>query len=613
MQLALEDGTRTDLRVMSKDPAGYQTIEVVGAGHGTRYRFVPDGNGPVPDPCSRFQPEGPHGPSMVVNPARYPWRNPAPNVPLRGQVFYELHIGTFTEEGTFDSAIDLLPGLKELGITVIELMPVVEVAGKRNWGYDGVGLFAPTRNYGDEEAMKRFIDAAHGLGLGVILDVVYNHLGPDGNYLAQFSRSYFSRDHATDWGEGINFDGPGSEGVREFFMANAAYWISEFRLDGLRLDATQDIHDSSRPHILAEIGRVARAAAGDRRIVLVAENEPQRIEMVHPVEQGGLGLDGLWNDDFHHTVHAALTGSREAYYNDYTGSPQELLSSVLRGFLYQGQWYGWQEKGRGTLITGEPAEHLIVYLENHDQVANSLWGDRLVEMCAPGAYRAISALFLLGPQTPLLFMGQEYGATSPFLFFADHRESLRGPIHQGRRGFLRQFPSHAGPAAQAVVADPCAIETWRQCVLSREERRRNSPQLAFHRDLLSLRREDPVIRKQDRNRMAGAVLGPAALALRYFDPEHGDRLLLVNYGVGLELRPAREPLLSPGELRHWRLLWSSNDVRYRGPGIVHPEGPRGWNLPGQCAALLALSGEREEERQQDLPAAPSGAPPRREG
>ena len=308
---------------------GYFVGDVKDVRAGDTYRFLLDGEGPFPDPASRYQPEGPHGPSQIIDPSHFAWTDQAwQGIKLAHQVIYELHIGTFTREGTWRSASPQLPVLAELGITAIEVMPVAEFAGSFGWGYDGVDLFAPTRIYGAPDDFRAFVDAAHRCGIGVLLDVVYNHVGPDGNYLRKFSESYFTADHKTDWGEAINFYGQHSAPVREFYAANAAYWIKEFHLDGLRLDATQNVYDKSKDHILAEINRSARKAAGQRGIIVVAENEPQDTTLIRPQKEGGYGFDGLWNDDFHHSAMVALTGSREAYFADYLGSPQELLSSL---------------------------------------------------------------------------------------------------------------------------------------------------------------------------------------------------------------------------------------------------------------------------------------------
>jgi maltooligosyltrehalose trehalohydrolase len=510
---------------------------------------------------------------------------------MPGQVIYELHIGAFTSPGTFDAAAHELAELKRIGVTLIEIMPVAEFPGRWNWGYDGVDLYAPTHNYGDPDALRRFVDTAHALGLGVILDVVYNHLGPEGNYLSAFSDTYFSDQYDTDWGQAINFAGPESQEVRKFFIGNACYWIAEFHLDGLRLDATQNIYDDSSPHILAELSQAVRATAQPRTVVLLAENEPQQIRCVTPVEQGGYGLDAIWNDDFHHSARVALTGRREAYQTDYCGQAQEFLSAIKRGFLYQGQYYKWQKQPRGSVVTTQTAHTFVVFTQNHDQVANSLHGERLTTLASPAHNRALTALMLLAPMTPMLFMGQEFAASTPFLFFVDYGEGeLAANIYQGRKEFLSQFPSYGSPAAQAAVPDPCASHVFTRSKLDFSERTTHAPLYLLHQDLLRLRREDPLIARQDRWQLDGAVLGSHTLAVRFFgDTEELDRLLLVNLGSDLEYMPAPEPLLAPIPGGSWRLLWSSDDPRYAGPGIIHPCGPDGWRIPGASATFLVAT------------------------
>jgi maltooligosyltrehalose trehalohydrolase len=594
VEVVFEGGSGSPDLELAPETDGYFSGESPPAGAGSLYRFRLDGEGPFPDPASRFQPCGPHGPSEVIDPAAFQWTDSGwPGVAREGQVLYELHVGTFTREGTWRAAAERLPDLAELGVTVLELMPVAEFPGRFGWGYDGVDLFAPTRLYGRPDDFRAFVDRAHGLGLGVILDVVYNHLGPDGNYLKQFADAYFTDRYQNEWGEAIDFDGPGSGPVREFFIANAGYWIDELHLDGLRLDATQDVKDASPEHVLAAVARRARAAGGRRSIYLVAENEPQQVHLVRPPEAGGYGLDALWNDDFHHSAVVALSGRSEAYYRDYKGTPQELVSALKHGFLYQGQRYSWQEKRRGTPTFGLPHSTFVHYLQNHDQVANSARGARCHELASPGLNRALTALLLLGPATPLLFQGQEFCASSPFVYFADHEPDLARKVRSGRLEFLSQFPSVARPEVQAGVPDPAALETFERCRLDHSERAGGSHAGTWelHRDLLRLRREDPVIAPGDGAALDGAVLGPEALVLRFFAPPSDlgdDRLLLVNLGADLDLTPAPEPLLAPPAGARWRLLWSSEDPRYGGMGAPEPEDQDGcWRIAGRAALLLA--------------------------
>jgi maltooligosyltrehalose trehalohydrolase len=573
---------------LAAEPNGYFSGKVNNARPGTLYRYRLDGEESFPDPCSRYQPQGPHGPSMVVDPCAYKWNDQAwPGVEMAGQVIYELHVGTFTPQGSFDAAAQQLAALKQLGVTLVEIMPVAEFPGERNWGYDGVDLYAPAHVYGDPEALKRFVDASHALGIGVLLDVVYNHFGPDGNYVSAYSDDYFTTRYENDWGEAINFDGPGSAEVREFFIRNACYWIAEFHMDGLRLDATQNICDAGPVHVLAELSRRSRETVAPRRIVLTAENEPQDITCITPVDKGGYGLDAVWNDDFHHAARVALMGRREAYYTDYRGEAQELLSAVKRGYLYQGQRYKWQKQPRGTPVTVQPASAFVFYLQNHDQVANSLHGERIHMLTSPGRYRAMMALLLLAPETPLLFMGQEFGASRPFLFFTDHRD-LAASIYQGRKKFLSQFPSYGSPEAQGQVPDPSLRSTFERSKLDLSERTTHAHMYLFHQDLLRLRREDSVLRMQSRERLDGAVLGPHALVLRFFGGDGDDRLLAVNLGADLEYDPAPEPLLAPPAGRAWEEIWSSDAPRYGGPGIIPACTVDGWRFPGASAAFFSV-------------------------
>ncbi|HEX2916498.1 MAG TPA: malto-oligosyltrehalose trehalohydrolase [Chloroflexia bacterium] len=588
VELLIEEKGKTEQVTLEKVENGYFAGRVERAGHGTLYRYLLDGEGPYPDPRSRFQPEGPHGPSMVVDPGRYEWHDQKwPAVEIKGQVIYEMHIGTFTPEGTFDAAAEQLAELKELGVTVLEVLPVADFAGRWNWGYDGVNLYAPTRNYGDAEAFKRFVDTAHAVGLAVILDVVYNHLGPDGNYLYCFARNYFSQKYKTDWGEAINFDGPDSKEVREYFIGNALYWVKEFHLDGLRIDATQSIFDESKIHILAELSQRLRETARPRKIILIGENEPQKVINITPVEKGGYGLDALWNDDFHHSARVALNQRHEGYFADYRGTPQEFISEIKRGFLYQGQYYSGQEHGRGTNVTDEPADAFVVFNQNHDQIGNTLRGDRILSLTSWGIYKTLTALMLLAPQTPMLFMGQEFGASTPFTFFVDFKDKkLNKLVYQGRKEFISQFKSFASPEAQALVPDPAAESTFTSCKLNFAERETHASIYAFHKDLLKIRREDPVIAAQDRKNLDGALLSDKAFVLRFFNQEEGDRLLLVNLGQDLDYCPVPEPLLAPLPGTIWKMLWTSEDPRYDGPSVVEPWNGKGWYIPGSSSIFL---------------------------
>jgi maltooligosyltrehalose trehalohydrolase len=506
-------------------------------------------------------------------------------VTIARQVIYEMHIGTFTAEGTWLGALEQLPSLAALGVTVLEVMPVAEFPGRFGWGYDGVQWYAPVHLYGPPDTFRRFVDRAHALGLGVILDVVYNHLGPDGNYLTQYSSDYFC-EISTDWGAALNFDCDHSGPVREFVIANAAYWIEEFHLDGLRLDATQDLHDKSEEHILRALAKAAHDRAGHRSIILIAENEAQQVKLLRSPEAGGYGLDALWNDDFHHTAMVALTGRNEAYYTDYVGTPQEFISCAKYGFLYQGQRYKWQKQRRGTAGLDVNPEAFVTFIQNHDQLANTAYGGRCHQLTSPGKLRAMTALLLLGPGTPMLFQGQEFAASSAFLFFADHPGELGEQVRKGRVEFLAQFPSLATPEIQRRLADPADIGTFERCKLDHSERERHREIYDLHCDLLRLRREQAVFHSPRQRGLDGAVLSPTAFLLRFFGSAGADRLLLVNLGIDLHLDPAPEPLLAPPADAEWRVLWSSENPKYGGTGPPTLETEGAWEIPGHAAVLL---------------------------
>jgi maltooligosyltrehalose trehalohydrolase len=571
--------------------AGGYFAGLLPAGVGARYGVRLDGAPPLADPASRYQPEGPEGPSEVIDPRAYPWHDAGwPGLRLEGQVLYELHTGTFTPEGTWDAAARRLPDLAELGVTAVELMPVAEFAGRFGWGYDGVDLYAPTRNYGRPDDLRSFVERAHALGLGVVLDVVYNHLGPVGNVLPRYADHWFSQRTATDWGAAIDYDGPASGPVREFFVANAGYWIDEYHFDGLRFDSTQDVHDASPEHVLAAMAARAREAAGGRGILLFAENEPQDVRLVQDPAQGGYGLDALWNDDFHHSAFVALTGRREGYRRDYAGTARELLAATRGGFLYQGQRHPGQAKPRGTPTRHLLPAQLVHYLENHDQVAVSARGERRRHQGRAGDLRALTALLLLGPATPLLFQGQELDDPPPFLFFAEPGDAaLHDAIARGRAKFLSQFETIAGEASRSPLPRPSDPDTFAACKQSVAPADGRGPAWRLLHDLLWLRRTQPAIRAQDRGRLEGAALAERLLLLRFFGDEPADdRLLAVNLGAAHALEPPSEPLLAPPPGSAWRPSWSSDDPRYGGAaGDPTHETERGWRFAAHAAVLLA--------------------------
>jgi maltooligosyltrehalose trehalohydrolase len=574
---------------LTSEANGYFFGYVAEARSGDRYRFrLDDSEALVPDPMSRFQPDGPEGPSMVVDPDDFGWTDGDwSGVQPTGQVIYEMHIGTFTREGTWEAARRELAELRRAGMTLLEIMPVHDFCGRFGWGYDGVAFFAPTRLYGKPDDFRSFVDDAHRAGLGVILDVVYNHVGPRGNFLKQFSRDYFSERHKTEWGEAINFDGPNSAPVREFFLSNARYWIQEFHVDGLRLDATQAFFDDSNKHILREIVETSRAAGAGRSTLTIGENEPQNSRLLRSPDENGFGLDGLWNDDFHHSAMVALSGHNEAYYTDYRGTPQEFISCLKRGYLYQGQVYRWQKKPRGTSTAGLEPASFINYLQNHDQIANSGRGWRVHQLSDPALYRVLTALLLLAPQTPLLFQGQEFAASAPFTYFADHQGELAALVKKGRLEFLHQFPSLSAQEMQTELPDPGDLESFARCKLDFSERERHHASYALHKDLLRLRAVEPAFNSQRAGVVDGAVLTEHAFVIRFFNGAEKDRLLVINLALDLTLTQMPEPLLAPPEKMIWSVLWCSEEPRYGGSGARPSEAASGFFIPGKSASVLA--------------------------
>ncbi|HEX3073536.1 MAG TPA: malto-oligosyltrehalose trehalohydrolase [Ignavibacteriales bacterium] len=559
------------------------------AGDGVCYKFRLDGSEMLyPDPASRFQPEGPHGVSMVIDPSKFKWSDSGwKGIQSYNNIIYEMHIGTFMKEGTYDAAIMQLPELASLGITIIEIMPIAEFPGMFGWGYDGVDLFAPTRLYGVPDNLRNFVDQAHANGLAVILDVVYNHFGPDGNYLKEFSDYYFTDKYKNEWGEPINFDGENSKPVRDFFISNASYWIEEFHFDGLRLDATQSIYDDSPKNILAEISANARLAAGKRKLFIVGENEPQDVKLVLPKEKGGYGIDCLWNDDFHHSARVAMTGNNEAYYSDYKGKPQEFISAAKYGFLYQGQYYKWQKQPRGMAALDLKPYNFCNFIENHDQVANSGRGLRSHKVTSMGRYKALTALLLLFPGIPMLFQGQEFASDSPFYYFADHTPDLAKMVKNGRTEFLAQFPSLATAQMKRCLPDPGKIESYEMSKLDFLDREKHSDIYRMHKDLIKMRITDVVFKNIDKIKIDGAVLSGEALLLRYFSDGGADRIIIVNLGMHLNLSPNPEPLLAPPLNMEWKIIFSTENPEYGGCGCPPLKNNEEMLIQGHSALVLS--------------------------
>ncbi len=509
-------------------------------GAGALYKIVVDGQ-PWPDPFARFLPFGVHGPAMVCASTDYRWQHPAPAPALGQSVIYELHIGTFTAGGTYLAAMERLPYLAELGITTIELMPLAAFAGTRGWGYDGVALFAPFCQYGTPDQLRAFVDAAHGLGLAVLLDVVYNHLGPAGNYLPTFYPGYFSRDAKNGWGDAPDFSQPL---VRHVVVQNALYWLTEFRFDGLRLDAVHALHDPTDAHIVSEIAGAVAALSPKR--LLIAEDERNSAALYFDGH-----VDAIWADDFHHQVRTTLTGEADGYYAAYPRSVEAIAQTIRRGWLYEGQIYPPSGKPRGHRSDGIPAAAFVYCLENHDQIGNRALGERLDRGVSLDAYGAVSTLLLFLPMTPLLFMGQEWAASTPFLYFTDHEPDLGRAIVEGRRSEFRSFRAFADETARAKIPDPQAVSTFTDSRLRWTERDepRHRRIATLYRQLLNLRKSDTVLSNGEGSctvRVDGELLSVERRA-----PGQGSRLLLVNFASG--------SLPLPESARQGQLLLSSSD------------------------------------------------------
>jgi maltooligosyltrehalose trehalohydrolase len=537
------------------------TFEAVTAG--SQYMYLLDGEGPYPDPCSRFQPQGVHGPSAVIHPAAFEWSEQHwRGVRLERAIIYELHVGTFTPAGTFAGATERLLQLAELGVTVVELMPVADFPGSRNWGYDGVSLFAPSRQYGTPDDLRRMVDAAHHAGLAVVLDVVYNHFGPDGAYCTRFSPFYRSGRHQSPWGPAINLDGGQKARVRAFFIENALHWLHEYRFDGLRLDATHWLVDESTPHFVAELAARVRESVTGRTVLLMAEDERNLAAIVRPPAEGGWGLDAVWADDFHHHVRRRSAGDRDGYYQAYSGSIADLASTLRRGWFYCGQHSVYAGAPRGTDPVGVPLERMVICLQNHDQIGNRPFGRRLHDQIDPAMFRAISALLLFAPETPLLFMGQEWAASTPFLFFTNHHPGLGRLVTEGRRREFSRFEAFADERMRARIPDPQAISTFEASRLNWDERtlEPHAGVLELYKALLGLRRSEPALRPGSRFEVV--ELDDNGVALARGDRPGQTLLLVVWLQQAGEYEQARRGPAVPG--RGWSVVLSTEEPRFHG-------------------------------------------------
>ena len=574
VDVVVEHGASRVAHALAPESGGYFAGHVDGIGAGARYRYRLDGDASYPDPASRSQPDGVHGASEVVDPTAFRWTDDAwEGVAADALVIYELHVGTFTPEGTFDAAIARLDHVVSLGATAVEVMPIAAFAGTRNWGYDGVSLYAPAAPYGGPEAFRRFVDAAHARGLGVILDAVYNHFGPDGNYLHALTGGRFFTDrHHTPWGDAIAYDGPDGAAVRDFVVQNALHWAAEYHVDGLRLDATHAIYDDSPVHVLAEISE--RLHGLERPRVLIAEDERNERRVVLSPREHGLGMDAVWADDFHHQIRRLLAGDAESYFASFGGTVAELATTLERGWYYEGQSTAAGGQPRGTPASDLPPRAFVHCLQNHDQVGNRALGDRLHHVVPLDVYRAATALLLLSPYTPLLWMGQEWGASTPFQFFTDHTPELGEKVTAGRRGEFAAFSAFRDPAARERIPDPQAESTFLTSKLRWDEcdAAPHAGLLALHREFLALRASEPALRTRERGCYSVAVLGEEdgvapnarALALRRLSRDGGQMLAVVSFGPSGRVALGAGAGTRAPEGRRWTPVLSTEEARFGG-------------------------------------------------
>ena len=575
---------------LAKEHDGVHWTEVGGIGAGNRYLFSLDDGPAFPDPRSRFQPQGVHGPSEVVDLTSFAWSDPDwPGLSAVNLSIYELHVGTITPEGSFLGLIDELPAIADLGVKAIEIMPVADFPGRWNWGYDGVAMFAPSRAYGRPEGLQQLVDAAHGMGLGVLLDVVYNHLGPDGNYLGAFSPFYFTDRHTTPWGDAINYDGDGSRFVRDFVIDNAVQWIRDYHFDGLRLDASDTIVDDSPVHILQELQERVRTVT-DRSVVIIAEEARNDVRTIRTVAEAGYGLDAVWADDFHHEMRVLLSNAWENYYVDYTGSMTALAAIINQGFLYQGQHSQFRDRPHGTVVTNETASAFVFAIQNHDQVGNRPFGERLHHQIDAERYAVASAVLLLVPETVLLFMGQEFAASTPFCYFTDHNDELGRLVTAGRRREFSGFREFVDEESQKSIPDPQSETTFNGSRLDLTDRERRAATFALYRELLRLRHTDSVFTVARREESRAYPIGAKALLLHRWNGD-AHRVLIANFGAAITIAKDDLPI-SETQAVESKVLLDTGESRFGGDGQMArwTETQRGIELmvPARTAMVLAF-------------------------
>jgi maltooligosyltrehalose trehalohydrolase len=562
---------RLSVRVLTRE-AGSVPLDSVGEGDftavvsnvaaGSDYVFLLDEGRERPDPVSRWQPHGVHGPSRIVDPWAIPWSDDDwKGVPLKDYLIYELHTGTFTPEGTFESIIPILPYLKEVGITAVELMPVAQFPGARNWGYDGVGLYAPQSSYGGPSGLKKLVDECHRAGLAVVLDVVYNHLGPEGNYLNEFA-PFFTPAYRTPWGEAINFDGPDSDGVRRFFINNALYWLTEYHVDALRLDAVHGIFDFSARHIVEELTEAFHQQAQllGRSAWIITESDLNDVRVIRPQRLGGFGVDAQWHDDFHHSLHASLTGAHRGYLVDF-GKLEQLAKAIREGFVFDGRYSQYRRRRFGSSSQDRPGEQFVVFIQNHDQVANTCQGKRLASLVSLEQQKLAAVLVVLSPFLPLLFMGQEYGETSPFLYFTSFTDPALGQaVREGRQ---EEFAAFGSVLEFADPEDPVTFERskldWK-----RPGTHPHAEILGFYRDLIALRKQHPCLANCRKDLTAVEFderLKWLVMARR--DPSGSRALVICNFA------PHRQTVGASFDDQEWNLaLWSGEGSEAAAPPQV---------------------------------------------
>ncbi len=562
--VSLKIAGETESFPMQAEEKAYFSVLVKSLGPGTRYFYLLDGNQQRSDPVSRCQPEGVHGPSQVINPRAFQWQDSSwKGVPLEEMIIYEIHTGTFTSEGTFGAAIPFLDYLKnDLGVTAVELMPVAQFPGERNWGYDGTYLYAPQNSYGGPLGLKTLIDACHQKGLAVLLDVVYNHLGPEGNYLDDYG-PYFTDRYKTPWGSAINFDGPESDEVRKFFIANALYWVTEFHMDGLRIDAIHGIFDFSARHILDELRETVHRQAKrlGRHIVVIAESDLNDVRVINPPPQGGYDLDAQWNDDFHHSLHTILTNERQGYYQDF-GDLGQLVQALREGFVYTGQYSSYRRRRHGSSSKHLPPAKFVIFSQNHDQVGNRMRGERLSALIPFEALKLVAGILLLSPNIPLLFMGEEYGEEAPFQYFISHSDlSLIAAVRQGRKKEFAAFKGEGEPP------DPQDETTFFRSKIHLELQQQGNHKILLecYKTLIRLRKEIPSLFHLNKMGMEiqTSVEKLALIMLRRYEK---DRVCgLFNFSE----KPQRINISV--ERGIWQKIFDSSSVKWGGPGCSTPD------------------------------------------